>query len=93
MTLLTYLAILWTMSEPIGTRPLLTLGVLLTLAGVQLLGLGLVAELLVRTTIRNEEIFSISDEITWRDPRALSASSTQGALPVSAAVTQPAESP
>jgi glycosyltransferase involved in cell wall biosynthesis len=81
MLLLTYLAVLWTMNEPIGTRPLLTLGVLLTLAGVQLLGLGLVAELLVRTTIRNEEIFSISDEITWRDPRALSASASRGELP------------
>ncbi|MBK7826318.1 glycosyltransferase family 2 protein [Nannocystis sp.] len=96
MALLTYLAVLWTMSEPIGTRPLLTLGVLLTLAGVQLLGLGLVAELLVRTTIRNEEIFSISDEITWRDPRALSASAPQGELPAAAgqppAVARSAES-
>lgn len=81
MGLLTYLAVLWTIGEPIGTRPLLTLGVLLTLAGVQLLGLGLVAELLVRTTIRNEEIFSISDEITWRDPRALSAPRAPAELP------------
>lgn len=92
MLLLSYLVVLWTMSEPIGTRPLLTLGVLLTLAGVQLLGLGLVGELLVRTTIRNEEIFSISDEITWRDARALSAPAAQGTLPA-AKVSQAAPSP
>ena len=92
MLLLSYLVVLWTMNEPIGTRPLLTLGVLLTLAGVQLLGLGLVGELLVRTTIRNEEIFSISDEITWRDARALSAPAAQGTLPA-AKVSQAAPSP
>jgi len=94
MALLTYLAVLWTIADPIGTRPLLTLGVLLTLAGVQLLGLGLVAELLVRTTIRNEEIFSIADEITWRDPRALTTSATRGELPAAlASALAPAPTP
>jgi glycosyltransferase involved in cell wall biosynthesis len=37
------------MSEPIGNRPLLMFGVLLVSTGVQLLTLGLMAELLVRT--------------------------------------------
>ena len=37
------------MSEPIGNRPLLMFGVLLVFTGVQLLTLGLMAELLVRT--------------------------------------------
>ncbi len=57
--LLVYLTILWFMGEPIGNRPLLMLGVLLTLAAIQLIGVGLVSELLVRTTITPHEVFSI----------------------------------
>lgn len=59
LLLLVYLTILWFMGEPIGSRPLLTLGVLLTLAAIQLIGVGLVSELLVRTTITPHEVFSI----------------------------------
>ena len=61
--ILAYLSAIWLQGEAIGTRPLLTLGVLLTITGVQFLGLGLVAELLVRTTIRGPEVYSI------REPR------------------------
>ncbi len=57
--LLAYLSVLWFLGEPIGSRPLLTLGVLLTLAAVQFMGIGLVGELLVRTTITSHEVFSI----------------------------------
>ncbi|MEM6991628.1 MAG: glycosyltransferase family 2 protein [Myxococcota bacterium] len=57
--LLLYLSVLWLLGNPIGTRPLLTFGVLLMIGSIQFLGLGLVSELLVRTTIRNKEIFSI----------------------------------
>ncbi|MBL4684491.1 MAG: glycosyltransferase family 2 protein [Nannocystaceae bacterium] len=57
--MLVYLSVLRMMGEAIGTRPLLTLGVLLMIGAIQFVGLGLVAELLVRTTIRNKEIFSI----------------------------------
>jgi glycosyltransferase involved in cell wall biosynthesis len=57
--LLLYLSVLWLQGEPIGTRPLLTLGVLMTIGAIQFLGLGLVAELLVRTTIETREIFSV----------------------------------
>ena len=46
---LTYLSILWFMGlGPIGTRPLLFLGLLLTMVGVQLVSTGLLAELIVR---------------------------------------------
>lgn len=46
---LAYLTVLWfTGQGPIGTRPLLTLGVLCLFTGVQLLCFGLLAELLVR---------------------------------------------
>jgi glycosyltransferase involved in cell wall biosynthesis len=62
LALLAYLTGLWVIGEPIGTRPLLTLGVLCTVTGFQFLGIGLVAELLVRTTVRSREIFSIRGE-------------------------------
>lgn len=68
---LAYLAALWTLGEPIGTRPLLTLGVLLSLGAIQMVLLGLLGELLVRTTIQSREIFSIHRESDVpKDPRA-----------------------
>jgi glycosyltransferase involved in cell wall biosynthesis len=47
-----YLTVLWLGGSPIGHRPLLTLGVLLVVVGVQFLSLGLLAELL---TTHHEE--------------------------------------
>ncbi len=41
-----YLSVLWLLGERIGTRPLLTLGVLLLLVGVQLFSAGLIAEMI-----------------------------------------------
>ena len=46
---LAYLAILWTQSIPIGTRPLLLFGVLLVLMGGQTVFTGLLADLIVGT--------------------------------------------
>ncbi|MBE7482241.1 MAG: glycosyltransferase family 2 protein [Polyangiaceae bacterium] len=43
----TYLAVLKVMGEAIGHRPLLSLGVLLVVVGVQILATGLIAELMV----------------------------------------------
>jgi glycosyltransferase involved in cell wall biosynthesis len=42
-----YLSVLWFMGHTIGNRPLLTLGVLLIVIGVQILATGLIAELMV----------------------------------------------
>lgn len=56
---LTYLTVLWFLGDPIGTRPLLSFGVLMTIGAIQFLGLGLVGELLVKTTIKPSEIYSI----------------------------------
>jgi hypothetical protein len=42
-----YLTVLWVMGEQIGTRPLLILGVLLIVIGVEFLATGLIAELIV----------------------------------------------
>jgi glycosyltransferase involved in cell wall biosynthesis len=66
VSLLGYLTVLWFSGEPIGTRPLLTLGVLLTIASVQFIGIGLVAELLVRTTITTREVVSVRERSPTR---------------------------
>jgi glycosyltransferase involved in cell wall biosynthesis len=42
-----YLASLWVLGEPIGHRPLLLLGILLIIVGIQLIGMGLLGEMLV----------------------------------------------
>jgi glycosyltransferase involved in cell wall biosynthesis len=78
VSLLGYLSVLWFSGEPIGTRPLLTLGVLLTIASVQFIGIGLVAELLVRTTITTREVVSVRE----RAPRRALPSTDSPALPV-----------
>ena len=44
-----YLAIIWFLGHPIGTRPLLTLGVLLMIIGAQFVVFGLLAEMIAST--------------------------------------------
>jgi glycosyltransferase involved in cell wall biosynthesis len=44
--ILLYLTVIWFMGEAIGHRPLLTLGVLLMVVGIQLVSLGLLSELI-----------------------------------------------
>jgi glycosyltransferase involved in cell wall biosynthesis len=61
ISILLYLTGLWLFHQPIGTRPLLTLGVLCTIAAIQFFAIGLMAELVVRTTIRSSEVFSIRE--------------------------------
>lgn len=60
--ILVYLSVLWLLGNSIGERPLLTLGVLLVIIAVQFLGIGLLAELLVQTTIRAPVVYSIREE-------------------------------
>jgi glycosyltransferase involved in cell wall biosynthesis len=71
-----YLAILWFMGQPIGTRPLLTLGVLLMIIGGQFLVFGLLAEMIASTThrsagysIRRHIGAHVDDEASERDVR------------------------
>ena len=61
VVILSYLTVLWCLGNPVGTRPLLTLGVLLTITGVQILCVGLVAEVVVRTTLGRREVFAIRE--------------------------------
>ena len=52
---LTYLTVIWFWGAGIGTRPLLTLGVLLLVVGIQFVSLGLISELI---TSQHEERIS-----------------------------------
>jgi glycosyltransferase involved in cell wall biosynthesis len=47
LSVLVYLSVLWTLGESIGKRPLLILGVMGVVVGVQILATGLIAELIV----------------------------------------------
>ncbi|MBI5741756.1 MAG: glycosyltransferase family 2 protein [Nitrospirae bacterium] len=49
-----YLVILWFSGEAIGHRPLLLLGILLVIIGIQLIGLGLLGEMLVSSYHENQ---------------------------------------
>jgi hypothetical protein len=59
--ILIYLTILWFDGiRPIGDRPLMTLGVLLTLMGVQLFSIGFIGEIMRDNYYRAEEEYAIS---------------------------------
>jgi glycosyltransferase involved in cell wall biosynthesis len=59
-TLLVYLTVLKLTGEPIGHRPLLTLGVLLVVVGLQFFSLGLLSELI---TSHHEERSGFADDL------------------------------
>lgn len=59
--ILCYLTVLRLLGEAIGTRPLLALGLLLVITGVQILCVGLVAELIVRSSMGRGEVFAIRE--------------------------------
>lgn len=61
-----YLAVLWVLGEGIGQRPLLLLGVLLIVVGIQLFTIGLVSEMLQRYHLRSQ-----ADEAEARIERVL----------------------
>jgi glycosyltransferase involved in cell wall biosynthesis len=56
---LAYLTILWTQSVPIGTRPLLTFGVLLVVVGGQTVFTGLLADLIVNVNQNKRQEFPL----------------------------------
>ncbi len=74
-----YLAIIKILGHSIGQRPLLQLGVLLTVVGVQLFTIGLVSEMIQRNHLRRDV-----DEVAARIDRVIDASTfgkrTQGPL-------------
>ena len=59
---LAYLSVLWFLGDrPIGNRPLLTLGVLLVLVGLQFFSTGLIAEMLRNLNYRPGDDYTIRD--------------------------------
>jgi glycosyltransferase involved in cell wall biosynthesis len=67
-----YLAIVWLdpNHEPIGVRPLLSYSLACLIVGVQLLSLGILAELVTSYNIRAEDTFSITETvIASADPK------------------------
>lgn len=62
MAILTYLSILWFAGAgPIGNRPMLMLGVLMVLGGGQMIGVGLLGELILKRTISEADKYSIAE--------------------------------
>ncbi len=60
--ILAYLSILWFQGQGIGSRPLLFLGILLVIVGVQSFSLGLIGEMITSTRERSIQ-YAIRDEI------------------------------
>jgi len=61
-----YMFVLKLFGESIGQRPLLTLGMLLTLGGIQLITTGFIAELIMRTYFesQNKKPYTIKEIFT-----------------------------
>lgn len=60
-----YLAVLWLDpgNRPIGVRPMLLYSIALLIVGMQLLSLGILAELVTAYNIRAQDTFSIAESI------------------------------
>lgn len=59
IVVLTYLSWLWVRGHPIGTRPLLSMGILLVLAGGQIVFTGLLADLIVNFNQSRSQEFAL----------------------------------
>ncbi len=67
--ILTYLAILWFLGlGPVGNRPLFMVGILLVILSIQLISLGILAEMVIRTSSPEE---SVDKFISERTPLSL----------------------
>lgn len=69
--ILLYLTGVWIFtSEPIGTRPMLNLGVLLMILGVQMISLGLIAEIVLHRTANRLDTHDLISGMTVDDSTA-----------------------
>ena len=65
LSFISYLSVLWLLGMgPIGTRPLLFIGILFSVTGTQILGVGLVAELLQASGLRERDKYVIDETIS-----------------------------
>ena len=62
-TINTYLMVLWFMGEPLSFRPLLLLGVLLMLLGIQVLTTGLIGEMITFKSFRRTDTYSVKEKV------------------------------
>jgi glycosyltransferase involved in cell wall biosynthesis len=58
-----YLAIGWTMGESLSNRPLLLLGILLMILGIQVLTTGLIGEMITLRTFRGRDSYSVRERL------------------------------
>ena len=59
-----YLSVLWFLGQrPIGNRPLFFLGILLVIAGIQLISLGLLGEMLTKAGAKQDREYSIETRL------------------------------
>jgi glycosyltransferase involved in cell wall biosynthesis len=73
---LLYLAALWVLGfRPIGNRPMLFYSIALLIVGVQLLSLGILAELVTAYSIRAEDTYSIAETVESQPVEYLQAGS------------------
>ncbi len=73
---LLYLAVLWILGfRPIGNRPMLFYSITLLVVGVQLLSLGILAELVTAYSIRCEDTYSIAETTPARPDSSAEADS------------------
>ncbi|MCZ7582465.1 MAG: hypothetical protein M5R36_03525 [Deltaproteobacteria bacterium] len=60
-----YMSFLWFIGErPIGNRPLLLLGILLLITGVQFVSIGLLGEMLAKNASRRSRAYSVQEKIS-----------------------------
>lgn len=62
----TYLSLEWLLGQPIGRRPLLFLGMLLIILGVQLFSTGLLGEMIIRPSMESTDRYGVAERL---DPR------------------------
>lgn len=58
-----YLAVLWFFDNPLSNRPLLLLGILLTLLGFQILTTGLLGEMMTHKTFQRRDSYSVRETL------------------------------
>lgn len=66
---LAYLTVQWIMGIPIGDRPLLLFGILMTIAGGQLISTGLIAELIIARTISEPDKYHVAECVRGSERR------------------------
>lgn len=65
----TYLAVLWFGGQSIGHRPLLMLGTLMIIVGIQIVIFGLLAEMIASTTYQPRQVLNLVRNVTRSDER------------------------